>query len=91
VKYCTDNDEGSLRQGAVKVIAGLESEYKESFLEVAKVKGYTTIQAGVMSTMYWTAMAEAANLQSRQQRIIARFLFHHFGHQVVVPQRKLVA
>jgi hypothetical protein len=91
VKYCTDNNEGSLRQGAAKLIAGLELEFKELFLEVAKVKGYTTIQAGVMSAEYWTALAEAANLPSRQQRIIARFLCHHFGHQVVVPQRKLVA
>jgi hypothetical protein len=35
LKYCTDNDEDSVRQGAVKVIEGLESEFKESFLEVA--------------------------------------------------------
>jgi hypothetical protein len=91
VKYCTDNDEDSLRQGAVKVIAGLESEFKESFLEVAKEKGYSTIQAGVMSAEYWTAMAEAANLRTTQQKVITRFLFHHFGHRVVVPQRKLAA
>jgi hypothetical protein len=91
VKYCTDNDEDSLRQGAVKVIEDLESEFKESFLEVAMSKGYSTIQAGVMSAEYWTAMAEAANLRTTQQRVISRFLFHHCGHGVVVPQRELAA
>jgi hypothetical protein len=92
VKHCTDNDEGSLRQGAVKVIEGLKSEFKESFFEVATSKGYSTIvQAGVMSAEYWTAMAEAVNLRTTQQRLISRFLFHHFGHRVVVPQRELVA
>jgi hypothetical protein len=89
MKSCTDNDEDSLRQGAVKVITALESEFKEVFLEVAKAKGYSTSQAGVMSAKYWTAMAEAANLQTTQQKVITRFLFHHFGHQVVVPQREL--
>ena len=92
VKYCTaDNDEDSVRQGAVRVIAGLESEFKESFLEVATAKGYSTSQAGVMSAEYWTAMAEAANLRTTQQKVITRFLFHHFGHRVVVPQRELAA
>jgi hypothetical protein len=62
VKYCTDNEEDSLRQGAVKVITALESEFKEAFLEVAKAKDYPTSQAGVMSAEHWTAMAEAANL-----------------------------
>jgi hypothetical protein len=52
VKYCTDNDGDSLRQGAVKVIAGLESEFKESFLEVATDKGYSTLQARVTSAKY---------------------------------------
>jgi hypothetical protein len=80
-----------MRQGAVKVIEGLESEFKESFLEVATSKGYSTIQAGVMSAAYWTEMAEAANLRTTQQRVISRFLFHHFGHRVVVPQRELAA
>jgi hypothetical protein len=91
VKYCTDNDEDSRRQGAVKVITALESEFKEAFLEVAKAKGYSTSQAGVMSAEYWTAMAEAANLRTTQPQFITRFLFHHFGHQVVVPQRELAA
>jgi hypothetical protein len=54
LKYCTDNDEDSVRQGAVKVIEGLKSEFKELFLEVATSKGYSTIQAGVMSAEYWT-------------------------------------
>jgi hypothetical protein len=54
LKYCTDNDEGSVRQGAMKVIEGLKSEFKELFLEVATSKGYSTIQAGVMSAEYWT-------------------------------------
>jgi hypothetical protein len=91
LKYCTDNDEDSVRQGAVKVIEGLESEFKESLLEAATSKGYSTIQTGVMSAKYWTAMAEAANLRNTQQRVISKFLFHHFGHRVVVPQRELAA
>jgi hypothetical protein len=77
VKYCTGNDEDSLRQGAVKVITGLESKFKESFLEVAKAKGCSTSQAGVMSAKYWTAMVEAANLLTTQHKVITRF---HFGH-----------
>jgi hypothetical protein len=36
-------------------------------------------------------MVEAANLQITQQKGISRFLFHHLGHQVVVPQRELAA
>ncbi len=44
-----------------------------------------------MSAEYWTAMAEAANLRTTQQKVITRFLFHHFGHRVVVPQRELAA
>ena len=36
-------------------------------------------------------MAEAAELQRTQQTIISRFLFHHFGHQVVVLQCQLAA
>jgi hypothetical protein len=60
------------------VIGGLESEFRESFLEVATSKDYSTIQAGVMNAKYWTAMAEAANLRATQQRVISRFLFHHF-------------
>jgi hypothetical protein len=90
LKYCMDNDEeDSVRQGAVKVIEGLKSEFKESFLEVATSKGYSTIQARVMSAEYWTAMAEAANLRTTQQRVISRFLFNHFRHRVVGPQREL--
>jgi hypothetical protein len=69
----------------VKVIEGLESEFKESFLEVSRSKGYS------MSADYWTAMAEVANLRTTQQRVILRFLFHHFGHRVVVPQCELAA
>jgi hypothetical protein len=42
-----------------------------------------------MRAEYWTAMAEAANLRTTQQRVISRFLFHHFGHRVVIPQREL--
>jgi hypothetical protein len=61
LKYCTDNDEDSVRQGAVTVIEGLESEFKESFLEVATSKGYSTIQARGMIAEYWTAMAEAVS------------------------------
>jgi hypothetical protein len=93
LKYCMDRDKDSVRQGAVKVIAGLESEFKESFLQVATSKGYSTIQARcVMSAEYWTVMAEeAVNLRTMQQRVILRFLFHHFGHQGVVPQRELGA
>jgi hypothetical protein len=52
VKYSTDNDEDSVRQVAVKVIAGLGSEFKEPFLEVAKAKGYSTVQARVSSAKY---------------------------------------
>jgi hypothetical protein len=44
-----------------------------------------------MGAEYWTAMAESANLRTTQQTIISRFLFHHFGHRVVVPQRELAA
>jgi hypothetical protein len=36
----------------VKVIAGLESKFKELFLEVVKAKGYSTSQAGLMSAEY---------------------------------------
>jgi hypothetical protein len=36
-------------------------------------------------------MAEVANLRTTQQKVITRFLYHHFGHWVVVPQRKLAA
>jgi hypothetical protein len=64
VKYCTDNDEDSVRQGTVKVTTGLESEFKESFLEVTKAKGYSTIQARVLSAKYWTAMVEASKSTS---------------------------
>jgi hypothetical protein len=73
------------------VIAGLESEFKESFLEVTKAKGYPIGQAGVMRAKYWTAMVESANLRTTRQTVISRFLFHHFGHWVVVPQRQLAA
>jgi hypothetical protein len=74
VKYCTgDNDKDSLTQGEVKVIEGLKSEFKESLLEVTTSKGYSTIQAGVMSAEYWTAMSEGAKLQTTQQRVIQGF------------------
>jgi hypothetical protein len=36
VKYCTDNDNDSVRQGAVKLIPGLGLEFKEWFLQVTK-------------------------------------------------------
>jgi hypothetical protein len=91
IKYCADNDAESLQGCSTKVIIGLESSFKEAFLDVAKLKGYSTSQAGVMGAEYWTAMAEAANLRTTQQTIISRFLFHHFGHRVVVPQRQLAA
>jgi hypothetical protein len=64
IKYCADNDAESLQGCSTKVIAGLESSFKEAFLDVAKVKGYSTSQAGVMGAEYWTAMAEAANLRT---------------------------
>jgi hypothetical protein len=91
IKCCADNDAESLQGCSTKVIAGLESSFKEAFLDVAKVKGCSESQAGVMGAEYWTAMAEAANLRTTQQTIISRFLFHHFGHRVVVPQRQLAA
>jgi hypothetical protein len=92
IKHCADNDAESLQGCSTKVITGLESSFKDAFLDVAKDKGYSTSQAGVMGAEYWTAMAEAANLRTTQQTIISiRFLFHHFGHRVVVPQRQLAA
>jgi hypothetical protein len=80
VKYCTDNEDYCLRQGAVKVIAGLALEFKELFLDVAKAKGYSIIQVQVMSAKYYAAMvAEAAKLQTTQQKVITtRFIFDHF-------------
>jgi hypothetical protein len=62
IKHCADNDAESLQGCSTKVITGLESSFKDAFLDVAKDKGYSTSQAGVMGAEYWTAMAEAANL-----------------------------
>jgi hypothetical protein len=68
VKYCTNNDKYSVRQGTVKVIAGLETEFKELFFKVANTEGYSTSQAGVVSAKYWTAMTEGVNLPTTQKK-----------------------
>jgi hypothetical protein len=56
-------DADSVRQGAVKIIAGLESEFKESFLEVAKAKGYSTSQAGVSFPLLRTLRSGGSTAQ----------------------------
>jgi hypothetical protein len=91
VKHCAGNNDESLKSCATSVIRGLENEFKDSFLDVAKERGYSTSLAGKMSAEYWNAMAEAANLRTTQQIQISRFLTQHFGHKVVVSQRELAA
>jgi hypothetical protein len=80
IKHCANDDVESLQGLSTEVITGLKLSFKEAFLDVAKDKGCSASQAGVMSAERWTAMAEAANLRTTQQTIISRFLFHHFGH-----------
>jgi hypothetical protein len=91
VKHCAGDNEKCLKSCATSVIQGLESEFKDSFLEVAKDRGYSSSLAGKMSAEYWNAMAEAANLRTAQQIQISRFLTQHFGHKVVFLQRELAA
>jgi hypothetical protein len=91
VKYCAADDEECLKSLATSVIGVLEIEFRDSFLEVAKDRGYSTSLAGKMSAEYWNAMAEAANLRTTQQIQISRYLTQHFGHKVVVSQRELAA
>ena len=51
---------------------------------------------GVVGFQYEVAQVEKyekalANLRTTQQTIISKFLFHNFGHRIVVPQRQLAA
>jgi hypothetical protein len=91
VKHCAGDGKECLKSCATSVIQGLESEFKDSFLEVAKDRGYSSSLAGKMSAEYWNAMAEAANLRTTQQIQLSSFLTQHFGHKVVVSQRELAA
>jgi hypothetical protein len=67
IMHCADDDEECLKSCATSVIGSLENEFKDSFLNVAKERGYSTSMAGKMSAEYWNAMAEAANLRTNQQ------------------------
>jgi hypothetical protein len=91
VKHCAGNDEERLKFCATSVIRGLESEFKDLFLEVVKDKGYSTSLAGKMSAEHWNVMAKAADLRTTQQIQILRFLTQHLRHKVVVSKRELAA
>jgi hypothetical protein len=52
VKHCGGDDDECQKLCATSVIRGLESEFKDSFLEVAKERGYSTSLAGKMSAEY---------------------------------------
>jgi hypothetical protein len=44
-----------------------------------------------MSAAFWTALSVKANLQTTQQREIAKYLQAHFGFPVVVPKKELAS
>jgi hypothetical protein len=90
-KHCACNSKECLKYCASSVIQGLESEFKDLFLEVAKDRGNSTSLAGRMSAEYWNVMAEPENLQMTQQIQISRFLTQPFGHKVVILQQELLA
>ena len=44
-----------------------------------------------MTATHWNAMSEAASLRLSQQKIIKKFLNLHFGHKIIVSDKKLAS
>ena len=91
-EYCIDPKEEEDEEGQhciSQVIGQLEKNYPDSYLDLCVLKGYSTRKAGKMSAEYWNAMAEDANLLITQQKIINRYLVHHFGAPVRVSENEL--
>jgi hypothetical protein len=90
--YCIEpkGKEDKEAQGCIRQVIGeLEKSYPAAYLEVCKLKGYSTSQAGKMSALYWHAMCEEGNLHVTQQRVINRYLTHHLGVSVRVSENEL--
>jgi hypothetical protein len=92
VHHCaTSDDVNHIHKCAAAVIGGLENEFKDAFFDVAKERGYCTSISNKMSAAFWTALSVKANLQTTQQREIAKYLQAHFGSPVVVPKKELAS
>jgi hypothetical protein len=72
-----------------QVIGEFEKSYPVEFLKVCVSKGLSTSKCGKMPAQFWNAMADDANLQVTQQRIVNRYLTHHFGAGVRVSETEL--
>ena len=67
----------------------IEKEHEDTFLQVCKDNGYTSQRTPCMTAIFWVAMSEEANLRLNQQRIVNKYLLHHFGHRVCVPETNI--
>jgi hypothetical protein len=72
-----------------QVIGEFEKRYPDEFLQVCVSKGLSTSKCGKMPAQFWNAMADDAKLLVTQQRIVNRYLTHHFGAGVRVSEHEL--
>lgn len=81
--------EEALADFATKVLCSLEQDHCDQFQEVASDRGDSrSINIEKISATYWNSMSIAASLNVKQQRIIRKYLYHHFGRSLVESQKK---
>jgi hypothetical protein len=91
-EYCVEpkGKEDEEAQNCIRQVIGeFEKRYPDEFLKVCVSKNYSTSKAGKMPAQFWNAMADDANLLMSQQRIVNRYLTHHFGAGVRVSETEL--
>ena len=86
IEWRSSTGDESTADGVYDVIMGLENVSPNSFLDVAKEKGYSTQLTPRISAIFWLAMSEAAGLRVRQQRIIRQYLAFHLGNRIAVSE-----
>ena len=86
IEWRSSTGDESTADGVYDVIMGLENVSPNSFLDVAKEKGYSTQLTPRISAIFWVAMSEAAGLRVRQQRIIRQYLAFHLGNRIAVSE-----
>ena len=77
------------RKHIYSAVSVLEKEDAVTFLEVARDKGYTSAKTPKISAEYWSAMSAESNITVTQQRVLRRYLNHHFGSRICVSEKNV--
>jgi hypothetical protein len=86
VDWRSKGDDENVTMSFTHALRTLEKMKPDVFLQVAKEKGYCTQETPKIGANFWLAMCTDAGLKVGQQRIINKYLMHHFGQRVCVSE-----